>query len=554
MKLDVSLLKAARQISAVGMPIPRHLQIRLALALRKTARAAAALLRVARQLWIRLAIGVREYVSRLPAVPLWPVAQNLQLRLVDGLRRVAHKKPAIALGHVARSLQLRLAIGFRNAARRMPAIWLLPADEGLRTRVAIGLMTVALLVLGVGGWMAMAQLSGAVIASGVIVVDSNIKKVQHPAGGVVGEIRVRDGDTVNAGDLVMRLDETITRSNLQVITKQLDELAVRQARLKAERDSTQTIEIPRALMGRQGEPEIEEILAGERTLFESRRMARAGQKAQLRERIAQLNEEIAGLTAQQQAKAIELELVKTELAGQQQLWAKNLIAITKYTATQREAARLEGERAQLIAAAAQAKGKIAETELQVIQLDQDLRSEVIKDMRDIQAKEAELNERRVAAEDQLKRIDIRAPQTGVVHQLAVHTVGGVVSAGEPIMLIVPGGDPLVIEAKVAPQDIDQVKLSQPAFVRFPAFNQRTTPEFNGVVSRISADLSREPQTNQAYYVARIALTDKEMERLGQLKLIPGMPAEVHIKTTDRTALSYLVKPFTDQFARALKER
>ena len=436
----------------------------------------------------------------------------------------------------------------------MPAARFLPADEGLRMRVAIGLMTVALLVVGVGGWMAMAQISGAVVAGGLIVVDSNVKKVQHLAGGIAGEIRVRDGDTVNAGDLVLRLDETITRANLQVITKQLDELAVRQARLRAERDGTETMQIPRALIGRQGEPEVDEMLAGERTLFESRRMGRAGQKAQLRERIAQLNEEITGLTAQQQAKATELELVKTELASQQQLWAKNLIAITKYTAMQREAARLAGERAHLIAAAAQAKGKIAETELQVIQLDQDLRTEVIKDMRDIQAKEAELYERRVAAEDQLKRIDIRAPQAGIVHQLAVHTVGGVVMAGEPIMLIVPGGDALVIEAKVAPKDIDQVKLSQPAVVRFPAFNQRTTPEFNGVVSRISADISREPHTNQAYYVVRITLPEKEMERLGQLKLIPGMPTEVHIKTIDRTALSYLVKPFSDQFARAFKER
>jgi HlyD family secretion protein len=460
----------------------------------------------------------------------------------------------VSLAPVARNLRTRFALALRDTARPMPAAQFLPADEGLRMRVTIGLMTVALLVVGVGGWMAMAQISGAVVAGGLIVVDSNVKKVQHLAGGIAGEIRVRDGDTVNAGDLVLRLDETITRANLQVITKQIDELAVRQARLKAERDGSETMQIPRALIGRQDEREVDEMLAGERTLFESRRIGRAGQKAQLRERIAQLNEEIAGLTAQQQAKATELELVKTELASQHQLWAKNLIAITKYTAMQREAARLAGERAHLIAAAAQAKGKIAETELQVIQLDQDLRTEVIKDMRDIQAKEAELYERRVAAEDQLKRIDIRAPQAGIVHQLAVHTVGGVVMAGEPIMLIVPGGDALVIEAKVAPQDIDQVKLSQPAVVRFPAFNQRTTPEFNGVVSRISADISREPQTNQAYYVVRITLPDKEMERLGQLKVIPGMPAEVHIRTTDRTALSYLVKPVTDQFARAFKER
>jgi len=249
-------------------------------------------------------------------------------------------------------------------------------------------------------------------------------------------------------------------------------------------------------------------------------MARAGQKAQLRERIAQLKEEIGGLTAQQQAKVKELQLVKIELEGQHQLWMKKLVAITKYTATQREVARLEGEWGQLTATAAQAKGKIAETELQIIQLDQDLKTEVIKDMREIQAKEAELNERRVAAEDQLKRVDIRAPQTGAVHQLAVHTVGGVINAGEPIMLIVPGGgDALVIEARVAPQDIDQVRLSQSAFVRFSAFNQRTTPEFSGVVARVAADLTREPQTNQAYYVARIALPDEEMKRLGQCRCL-----------------------------------
>jgi len=271
-------------------------------------------------------------------------------------------------------------------------------------------------------------------------------------------------------------------------------------------------------------------------------------------RIAQFKEEISGLTAQQQAKAKELELVKTELASQTQLWEKNLTTIAKYTATQREATRLDGEGAQLIAIAARAKGKISETELQIIQLDQDLKAEVSKEIREIQAKEAELSERRVAAEDQLKRVDIRAPQSGVVHQLAVHTVGGVITAGEPIMLIVPSGDTLVIEAKIAPQDIDQVRQDQPAFVRFPAFNQRTTPEFGGIVSRVSADLTREPQADRAYYVARITLPDAELRRLGELKLVPGMPAEVHVKTGERTALSYLVKPLTDQIARAFKER
>jgi len=228
-------------------------------------------------------------------------------------------------------------------------------------------------------------------------------------------------------------------------------------------------------------------------LFESRRTARAGQKAQLGERIAQLREEISGLAAQREAKAKELALINTELAGQQELWAKNLITISKYTEIQREAARLDGERAMLIADVARARGRIAETELQIIQLDQDLKAEVSEEMRDIQAKETELRERRVTAEDQLKRVDIRAPQSGTVHQLAVHTVGGVIAAGDPIMLIVPSGDTLVIEARIAPQDIDQVRHGQPAFVRFPAFNQRTTPAFSGVVSVVAADLTREPQ-------------------------------------------------------------
>jgi HlyD family secretion protein len=277
-------------------------------------------------------------------------------------------------------------------------------------------------------------------------------------------------------------------------------------------------------------------------------------KAQLQERIAQLDQEFVGLSAHQEAKLKEIDLVQKELAGLDRLYTQNLVSTTKYTATQREATRLTGEHAQLVASKAQAKGKIAEIELQIIQLDQDFRTDVIKELRDIQAKEAELNERRVAAEDQLKRVDIRAPLSGTVHQLAVHTVGGVISQSEPIMLVVPHSDALVLEARIAPQDIDQVKIDQAAFVRFSAFNQRTTPELVGSVSRVSADLSREQQTNQAFYVVRIALTESELQRLGKLKLVPGMPAEIYIKTDERTALSYLVKPLSDQIARAFRER
>jgi HlyD family secretion protein len=415
--------------------------------------------------------------------------------------------------------------------------------------------TIAVVALGgVGGWASTTRIAGAVVATGIVVVETSVKKVQHPTGGVVGEIRVRDGNRVTAGDLLIRLDETVTRANLQVITRQLDELAIRQARLGAERDREDSLRIPSTLAGRLSEPEVAAIVTGENTLFESRKEALAGLKSQLRERIAQLKEEIAGLTGQADAKAREIALVKIELDGVEKLWAKNLVSITKLTAMRREDARLDGERGQLVASAAQAKGKIAETELQIIQLGQEMRKEVMKDLREAQAKEAELFERKVAAEDQLKRIDIRAPQAGVVHQLSVHTIGGVITQAEPIMLIVPEDDSLVVEAKLSPQDIDHIRPGGEAYIRFPAFNQRTTPEFEGQVTRVAADLSKDQQNNLAYYIVRISIAEKDQARTEVMRLVPGMPAEVHIRTTERTALSYLMKPLFDQFALAFKER
>ena len=277
-----------------------------------------------------------------------------------------------------------------------------------------------------------------------------MKKVQHPTGGVVGEVRVRDGDRVKAGDTLVRLDETVTRANLAIVHKGLIELYARKARLAAERDGTDTVGTPKDLADKTGDADVQEALASERKLFELRRTARLGQKQQLRQRIAQLQEEIRGLEAQQAAKTKETELIEQELVGMRELWKKNLIPIDKLTALERETARLQGERGQLIASAAQAKGKIAETELQVLQVDQDLSSDVAKELRETDGKIGEYVERKVAAEDQLKRTDIRAPQDGVVFQSTANTVGGVVAAGDPIMLIVPETDTLLVEAKVDP--------------------------------------------------------------------------------------------------------
>jgi HlyD family secretion protein len=429
-------------------------------------------------------------------------------------------------------------------------------DEGvsIRRHLLGGMVIALLLTVGVGGWATTTELAGAVIAPGSIVVDSNVKKVQHLTGGIVGELLVRDGQRVRAGEVVVRLDETVTRVNLAIVTKGLDELTARQARLASERDQAEQVAFPAALLARANEPDVAAAVQSERKLFELRRGARLGQKSQLRERIGQLDEEVRGYTALQEAKAEEIELIQRELEGVRALWNKNLVQINRLISLEREAARLKGERAQSVAAIAQSRGKIGEIELQIIQIDQDLSSEVARELREVEGKIGEFIERKVAAEDQLKRVEIRAPQDGVVHQLAVHTVGGVVSASDPIMLIVPEADALAVEAKIWPQDIDQLHVGQSAGLRFSAFNQRTTPEINGVITRISADVSREEKSALSYYTARIGITPEEIARLGNVRLVPGMPVETFMKTYDRTVLSYFIKPLEDQVMRAFRER
>ena len=426
--------------------------------------------------------------------------------------------------------------------------------RSMRRHLVAAIVVVSVLVVGVGGWAATAVISGAVVASGSVVVDSNVKKVQHPTGGIVGELRVRDGDRVHAGDVVVRLDETVTRANLAIVTKGLGEMMARKARLESERDGLDTITFPAQLVAEAGDPDRAAAMDSESKLFNLRKTARSGQKAQLRERVAQLGEEITGLAAQQNSKAKEIALIERELAGVRELWKQNLVQLTRLTALEREAARLDGERGQLVAASAQAKGKIAETALQILQIDQDIASDVAKELREVDGKIGELVERKVAAEDQLKRTDIRAPQDGTVFQLAVHTIGGVITAGDPIMLIVPEADNLSVEVKVNPQDIDQLQLNQKAILRFSAFNIRTTPEIEGVVTRISADTSTDQRTGQSYYTVRIAMPAEQIERLGEVKLLPGMPVEAFMQTRDRTMLSYLIKPLHDQFLRAFREK
>jgi len=427
-------------------------------------------------------------------------------------------------------------------------------QSSLRSHLVVGIAAVAILLFTIFGWGMLSEISGAVIAPGKLVVDSNVKKVQHPTGGVVGDLRVKDGDRVKKGEIVVRLDETQARTSLAIVTKALDEMETRQARLMAERDGAGKVAFPAELVARENEADVAQAMKSEQRLFELRRSAREGQKAQLLEQIDQLKQQIAGNEEQVSAKSKEIEWNRQELGGIRGLWKQNLVPFNRVTTLERDSARLHGERGALTASIAQAKGRIAEIQLKILQIDEDLRTEVGKELAEIRAKRAELTERRVAAEDQLKRIDLIAPQDGKIFQQAVHTIGGVIQAGEVLMLVVPDADELIIEAKVLPQDVDQIHVGQPAIVQFAAFNRRTTPELNGEVIGIGADITQDDKRNEAYYAVRIRISDKEMARLEGLQPMAGMPVEVFIKTAPRTVVSYLTKPLREQLDRAFRGR
>ena len=426
-------------------------------------------------------------------------------------------------------------------------------EKGIRRYLLVSFAIVLALFGGLGAWSAVASISGAVIAPGSVIVQSHRKNVQHLQGGIVSDILVKDGDVVAPGDLLVRLDETLPKANLGIITSQLDELEARKARLEAERGDLPELKFPEHLTGRNDDPIISSVLDGQRSLLHARRESLNGQRSQLQERIGQLQQEIVGLEARRDAKNEEIVLIEDELSGLRDLEKKGLVPKSRVVALKRQAAQLNGDRGRFIAEIARARGRIGETEIQIIQLEKDRRTEVETELREVQTRISELLERKVAAEDQLKRIEVRAPIGGYVHQMAFHTVGGVVQAGETIMQIVPAKDLLLIEARLDPADIDQVYIGQDTVVRFPSFNQRTTPELNGSILHISADVSKDDRGETEFYTAHVTLSDDEMKRLGNRKLVPGMPAETFVQTEARTALSYLLKPLSDQIEKAFRE-
>ena len=446
-------------------------------------------------------------------------------------------------------------VALNNNLRRSKDIR--PADTSadlaeLRRPLAIGLALSGVIALAVFVWGSVATLSGAVIANGIVVVDGSSKKIQPLQGGAIGEILVRDGSRVSAGDLLVKLDDTQARALLGVVTSQLTELIGRKARLAAERDDRDNLEFPPDFTT--SGPEAERVASGERRLFRARLASANGQKAQLGERIKQNEDEIKGLTLQNSAKTRELALIGDELSRVDDLYKKNLLPVTRVLSLQRDEARIEGEVGTLVAQIAKLRGQIVETRLQIIAIDDNRFSDAQKELRDVEGHIAELQERKIAAEDQLRRVELRAPIDGIIHELSVHTVGGVVNPAEQLMLVVPSSDSLSVEVRVPSSDIDQLKIGRQGILRFTAFNQRTTPEVKGVLTRLSPDAVRDKDTGQFYYTARITPDSGDLARLADKKLVPGMPVEAFIETSPRTALSYLTKPLTDQFERAFRER
>ncbi len=423
----------------------------------------------------------------------------------------------------------------------------------VRGPMMLGILGLLVLVGGFGGWAVMAQITGAVISTGQIEVDQNRQVVQHPDGGVVDEILVSEGATVGAGDILIRLDAETLSSELAVVEGQLLEVMARRARLEAERDDAEALDFDPYLLASEKQVAAE-LMAGQERLFAARRDTLAQQAEQLSRRRAQITSQIEGIEAQRVALAEQLDLIAEELATQQDLLDRGLAQAARVLALQRETANLEGRSGELTASVAQAEGRITEIEIEILRLRTTTREDAITRLRDLQYNEIELSERRRTLTTRLDRLDIRAPVAGVVYGLQVFAPRSVIRAADPVLYLVPQDRPLVITTQVLPQDIDQIFVGQEVAVRFPAFDQRRTPELFATVTQVSADAFQDQNNQVSYYRTEIALNEGEITRLpDDMTLIPGMPVEAYLATDERSPLDYLIKPLTDYFAKAFRE-
>lgn len=428
-----------------------------------------------------------------------------------------------------------------------------PANKAIRRYMLLAGVTLGGMVVGAGGWAATMNISAAVIGSGVIGVEGNTKKIQHGRGGIVREIRVSNGTMVRAGDILLRLDGVEASTNLAATVKEIDQLDARRLRLLAERDGVEELIDPIQQMARLEDRQFIDGLKSETSLFVARREQIDSKTAQLKEQIAQIERQRDGTRQQLVANAEEASWSEQQAQKIENLAKEGLVQFSRLADSKRMVAQLSGERSQLLSDEATAGKRITEIEIQIAQLDKDRRTEVLTDLLDTEGKLAKLAEQRLALEDQIEHLVIRAPVDGIVHQLATHTIGGLLSPGETAMNIVPTRDMLTVDMRIKPNDVDQVSIGQAARLRFSAFNQRTTSEIEGRVESLSPDVSVNEQTGETWYSARIAISPQERAKLGELTPIPGMPVEAYIKAEPRTALAYLMKPISDQMERAMRE-
>ena len=423
----------------------------------------------------------------------------------------------------------------------------------IRRPALLGLAATLALVAGFGLWATLTHISGAIVAQGQIEVERDRQVVQHPDGGVVAEILVKEGARVAAGQTLLRLDGAALRSELTIVEGQLSELTGRTARLTAERDGTDLAFPAEILTLAETSEEVAAQLDGQRRLFQARAATLAEQRELLARRIDQITAQSNGIAAQSAALTRQLALIEQELASQQSLLDKGLAQAGAVLALQREQARLEGQIGELQADLARTEGQVTEIEIQISSLDTERREEATTELRQVGPMALELAERRRALRDRIDRLEIRAPVAGIVLGLQVTTPQSVLRPAEPLLYVIPQDRPLMITARIAPIHIDEVSVGQAAELVFPAFSARDTPHLNGRVTLVSADALSDPQSGATYYTAELELAEGERARLGDRVLVPGMPVEVFLQTGRRTPLAYLVKPFTDYFAHAFRE-
>lgn len=423
-----------------------------------------------------------------------------------------------------------------------------------RGALIVGLVGIFLLFGGFGAWAMYSRIAGAVVAPGQVEVEQHRQVVQHPDGGVVEAILVKEGDTVDAGTSLIRLDGTLLQTELAIVEGQYFEILARRGRLEAERADIEEIKFPNELTELSAnDPELAALMAGQESLFTARRDTIRQSLEQLTKQSEQVDQQIKGIDSQFTALGQQREFIEEELIDQRSLLKKGLAQATRVLALEREAARLDGQLGEMQASRAQAETRQTEIGIEQLRLNAERRENAETELRDLGYRELELAERRRSLTEQINRLDIRAPVAGIVHQLQVTTPRSVIRPADPILYIIPQDRPLIIGARIATINVDEVQVGQPVILRFSSFSSRTTPEIDGQLLRVSADALVDEATQASYYRAEVTIPPEEMDKLEGLALIPGMPVEVYIQTGERSPMAYLLKPLADYFNRAFRE-